>query len=422
MTSEKKRVPAWIIVVYIAVMTVGFMFGSWTTPWWVRHVAQVFVIGLGFLWLLIRADFQNICFSGKFVAAFGIPFMGILMISTIYWLQDFQDIVYITRGFSTILYHVISLLSMCAAVYLFGDRAVEYTLIAMILANLTTVAEAIYYYGAGELVTGLIELAKTGGTDTTPVTKVLEIHDLTFAFGLMLIYYLFFTKGKKRIMGLIPGIIFFLIGYKRIAALGLLGACITYLLLVWQNDTWKKRTLQIITLVGVIFCFFYVYMIHSGLFDRIVAYFEIDTMGRSELYDLFRPLYEFSPGFRGHGIGYVTRYCAVLVEEGVGVFRNYGYSGLHNDILTLYMELGFTGFLFWVWYTLRTRIMWALKKLHMDAALALVYGTVYMFVTYATDNTFFYCYVTTIYMLLPMALEVKHLEVENERGKSGNKS
>ena len=72
--------------------------------------------------------------------------------------------------------------------------------------------------------------------------------------------------------------------------------------------------------------------------------------------------------------------------------------------------------------SLRTRfIQWlavkqnfSLLKLYHRCVFRLIYGTIYTFVTYATDNTVFYCYINTLFMLLPMAYALK---IRHEEGK-----
>lgn len=49
----------------------------------------------------------------------------------------------------------------------------------------------------GAFVTGLIAFAKSGGIDTNAAIKALEVHDLTFAFGLMLLFALCCERGKS---------------------------------------------------------------------------------------------------------------------------------------------------------------------------------------------------------------------------------
>ena len=60
----------------------------------------------------------------------------------------------------------------------------------MVLANMLIVVYSLKLYGVSVFLSGLILFIKTGGIETTPAIKTLEVHDLTFAFGLYIIYYL----------------------------------------------------------------------------------------------------------------------------------------------------------------------------------------------------------------------------------------
>lgn len=55
-----------------------------------------------------------------------------------------------------------------------------------------------------------------------------------------------------------------------------------------------------------------------------------------------------------------------------------------------------------------------MEQYGLKIARPLIYGTIYTFVTYATDNTVFYCYINTLFMLLPMAYALK---IRHEEGK-----
>ena len=94
---------------------------------------------------------------------------------------------------------------------------------------------------------------------------------------------------------------------------------------------------------------------------------------------------------------------------------------MHNDIVTMYIELGFWGFAFWIWYSWNGRIVWCQKEFGMQTALLLLYETIYSFITYATDNTVFYCYINTVFMLLPIAMAIGEQEQGEEKGKHERK-
>lgn len=72
---------------------------------------------------------------------------------------------------------------------------------------------------------------KTGGIETTPAIKTLEVHDLTFAFGLYIIYYLTLETQKKKKLYLIPVLICYDWGIKRIGVMGAAAAVAFHMLL-----------------------------------------------------------------------------------------------------------------------------------------------------------------------------------------------
>lgn len=145
-------------------------------------------------------------------------------------------------------------------------------------------------------------------------------------------------------------------------------------------------------------------------FGRLSEEKGIDTMGRKGLYEAFTDLYSFSPTFRGYGIGWVTRYISIMNAAGIGVFGTHDFGGMHNDLVTMYIELGFWGFSFWIWLSWQGKVVWCQKQYGTETAFLLLYCTIYAFVTYATDNTAFYCYMNTIFMLLPIGHAMKLLD------------
>lgn len=166
-------------------------------PWFTKYVLQVGVLGMALLFMLVTGDFRRLKTVGQFAVMFGLPFVMMAALSMLYWALDFQQLNYMSRGCSTILYHVISLSAMCSAVYLFGRRSIDYTFYAMCAGNTGIVLMSIKTHGIGAFVTGLIAFAKSGGIDTNAAIKALEVHDLTFAFGLMLLFALCCERGKS---------------------------------------------------------------------------------------------------------------------------------------------------------------------------------------------------------------------------------
>ena len=120
--------PAYLKWAYIGMMTIGFVDGGgFPLPWFTKYVMQVGVLGMALLFMLVTGDFRRLKTVGQFAVMFGLPFLMMVSLSMLYWALDFQQLNYMSRGCSTILYHVISLSAMCSAVYLFGRRSIDYT-------------------------------------------------------------------------------------------------------------------------------------------------------------------------------------------------------------------------------------------------------------------------------------------------------
>lgn len=400
--------PFWLALIYIAMMSLCFWNGGLGLPWFTKYLLQVGVVGIAVLFLLVTGDFCRLPAIGEYYIIFVIPFVMMACWSMLMWALDFQQLNYMSRGCSTILYHIISLTSVCAATYLFGGRVIDLTFYGMCGANLCILfLNTIRTFGLSSFITGFIAFAKSGGVETNVSMKSLEVHDLTFGFGLMVLYYLLFEKGKKRATHLSLAALFFYLGLKRIALIGMAGVILMHFIIRRLKPQAQSFLLHTISIFAIATCFFYVFFIHSGLFNWVVTTFDIDTMGRDGLYAAFTDLYSFTPWFRGYGIGWVTRYISIQTAQGIGVFGTHNFGGMHNDIVTMYIELGFWGFAFWIWLSWQGKIVWCQKTHGIKTAFLLLYCTIYAFVTYATDNTAFYCYINTVFMLLPIGYAMK---------------
>ena len=101
--------PAYLKWVYIGMMTIAFWNGGLGLPWFTKYVLQVGVLGMALLFMLVTGDFRRLKTVGQFAVMFGLPFVMMAALSMLYWALDFQQLNYMSRGCSTILYHVISL-------------------------------------------------------------------------------------------------------------------------------------------------------------------------------------------------------------------------------------------------------------------------------------------------------------------------
>ncbi len=97
----------------------------------------------------------------------------------------------------------------------------------------------------------------------------------------------------------------------------------------------------------------------TGAFEYITNYFGIDTMGRNDVYKYIEKYYQISLGFMGYGFEYTTVILQKIMVDNPNA--HIGVVALHNNILTIYIELGFLGFWAWMIYTWVFQVNWMIN-------------------------------------------------------------
>lgn len=110
---------------------------------------------------------------------------------------------------------------------------------------------------------------------------------------------------------------------------------------------------------AVIISFGYVVVTKTGAFEYITNYFGIDTMGRNDVYKYIEKYYQISLGFMGYGFEYTTVILQKIMVDNPNA--HIGVVALHNNILTIYIELGFLGFWAWMIYTWVFQVNWMIN-------------------------------------------------------------
>ncbi len=122
-------------------------------------------------------------------------------------------------------------------------------------------------------------------------------------------------------------------------------------------------------------------------------------MGRNDLFLFINDYYTVSPRFTGRGFEYIT----LLMRTAQHSYIDMATTGaIHNDYITVFLEFGFFGYFIWTGYWLVWHPLWTERFGH-KAVLAQLLVSVYLFVTYLTDNTAFYFSTGIVARLMPMA-------------------
>ncbi len=262
----------------------------------------------------------------------------------------------------------------------------------MLGANFITVAQVIRENGLSVYLQELRALVVTFADETGPVIQQMEIHELTFALGVYLVFYAINWKECRRdratMLLLGPALFCFLSGFKRIGAVAVAAAVLVSLLLrVLTRRSSGAFWLLAASFLVIGIAFLYICLVERGIFDYLSQRFGLNTMGRKELSEFIDQYYWIGPDFFGNGAGFVTRLFSDLPAE-------YTIRALHNDILMIYIDVGFWGFWGWMlcYFPLRVWNIYRRKGLK-DGVLCLSLQ-VYVLVTAMTDNTLYYIYVT----------------------------
>ena len=360
------------------------------------------VIGLAMLYTLFYPDEKRLREIWKPTLLYMSLMAALFFWSMVIWIQSFAAVSSMIRSCSKLLSQSIAILTAVALVYLFRETAIELFTISICIINGAIMLLCIPEYGVGASIQSLVTCLVTFG-DAVGYARQLEIHDLTFVFGQMILYYAVFAprttrqEKRKRWLYLLACCWFFLVGMKRSAIPAVLLFILIGLLL-------RKRKVSrwLYPAVGVcciLFFLVFLYCVRYGIISRLLNSFGIDMMGRDYLWSMANPYYEFSVTYLGHGFEYVDTIISQWYDAGL-INQPFPF---HNDILKVFVEMGFPGFLLWsgIQYVL-TPLFW---QRYADQQTALLYMCElgYMTVTYLTDNTAFYFWSAMALRLVPLA-------------------
>ena len=161
----------------------------------------------------------------------------------------------------------------------------------------------------------------------------------------------------------------------------------------------KRRTLILTSLLIVAFCYYYIIIIQKGIFSQFCIENDIELNGREKIYDYISNFYEVSPSYRGKGY----EFCVQLLKSMKGTKDQVvNITAVHNDILKMYVEMGFWGFLCWIlgYYVFQTN--WFITRCGEKVAVCFMAINLYMLITYLTDNTMFYYWSSMVIRMIPM--------------------
>ena len=365
------------------------------------------VIVMAILFLIFKGDLKRFTYIGKTSVLYISYWASLALWSAILWVINFSEMTAISRGIEKTVFQTVAVLVAIAAVYLFGGKAIDLFAVAIYISNgMIAIMEMPNYGGPAACIESIIHLIITLG-DGDGYALALEIHEMTFLYGMFVIYYAIFaprnTKKEKRknYIHIAHSIFFVLLGMKRI----LLLAIPLFVLIMWFIKR-AKKTFMLVMAFGifwVVFFFLYLYFVANNGISQLAHSLGVNMMGRDYIWGLVKKYYSFSPSYLGMGFGTVDAVIVKGLFEAGFIDKAYP---LHNDILKVFIEFGFPGFV--VWLGAQYILFPILLKRFFDDETALLYMGVLslMSMTYMTDNTAFYFWCMMVMRLIPLAYGV----------------
>lgn len=400
-----------LIIIYIILMALCFTntFQGVTVEFYLKYILSIIWI-IVFLISLIkkRKTYKK---SIQFGKMFLIPYILIFIWSFFcLFVHGNLEIQYISRLIGQILYLLITYTSVLAGVHFFGKKTIKYSLYAMFLSLTINLITTINIYGLSNFTEYLklmfFNVTFPKGTVMSAISGSLEVQDITIASGLYIIYYLFFAKKidncedhKKEIL---IAIICFILGYKRTGLIALSLAIIFYLIIKKLKIDSQKSILLITTIV-LGSSFLYLIFIKYNIIGSITTKYNINAMGRVQIYQMLSSFYDLVPWFIGQGYSYVDK---VMYESITFVS--------HTVIGKMYAELGCIPFVLWAIHFLRNNSKKICKNWGQENCDLYLICIFYIFITFFFENTLtLYCIQYSL-LLIPLACKLSKVGEKNE--------
>jgi len=299
--------------------------------------------------------------------------------------------------FSTNFTILIPPIGIIAILLLFKEKSMDYILNAFILAFIILFFHKCTVYGVYECVSILWNNQLTTGVVES--FSPFEVHDLTFAIGVLLIYFCFKVFYEKKNLTLVEKItcalviLFIYLGFKRIQMLALLLIAL-YVGVIKIFKLNMSNVNKLLLFSVAFFSVLYLEGILSGGLMDVFQFLNINTMGRIHYFRFISEICEYTPTFLGIGINNVGKYL-------MDVYSYVGVGGVHNDILKMYAEIGFIMFFVWLFYYTCILPIGLGKKFGKKAFTLITLITVYIFILYWTDNVENYYATSFMYLFVP---------------------
>lgn len=412
-SSKSQNVWAVIYLILAAVMyymvneTISFGVGIMY-----KHIFAAVITILSFCIFLVATNLSRAWELVRYAGILILPHIVNLAFSIPLWISDLRTWDEVRRGLFSQLYHINIILAMAGMVYVLGKKGIWINLAAMLAANAVVFIETIQSYGLKAYLDELWTLIVTFADETGEIIMNMEVHELTFGLGVYIVFFIIDWKNLYKrpwvYVMIFLTVFFFLSGFKRIAIFAM---CITMAAgfacrMIAGRKGKHTKVLVFAGFAAIAFMVLYVFLIDRGFMKYLEEEWGIRLMGRAHFLELVKDFYHFGPDYFGLGTGYIHE----LLQELIG-------TGLHNDILTLYLDIGFWGLIIWGLVAFPLRIWYVAKHQGSHGAILSFCYCLFVLGTAMTDNTLNYIYVTAAVAILTMSYGIEESTDELSRKK-----
>ena len=190
-------------------------------------------------------------------------------------------------------------------------------------------------------------------------------------------------KSKKDVILLCICSLFIVLGYKRITIGALLFISLFYIIvkIKFANST-KMYNYVNMMLIGATTFYAFISAFGVSVFKSISDIFGIDFMGRIQIMEYFQNSFNWRDILVGRGFMFSDNFLNLSSEVN-------HYAAIHNDILRVFIDVGFVGFVIFFVYT----TIYLHRKLSMGNKDVMLFNEMilmYLLMHYTTDNLMIY--------------------------------
>ena len=181
-----------LIYIIITTLNVTFKFNGVTVKPILKYILSLLWIAYTIPYIFKKKKENKIA---KIHFKYAIIPLAAMFIYTIFlWITGIsrvENIRYVTRLISTVGYLGICILYACISYIVLGKKIIDYTWYSLIISYFFGFICMAFFESPVDTLRYMFTLK-----DTVQITKIFEVHDLTFAMGFFLIYFVYF--GKKE--------------------------------------------------------------------------------------------------------------------------------------------------------------------------------------------------------------------------------